>query len=247
MAQSKHRRKGARRLPRHIEGGGRTAIFSEQYRAQRPAPGTVMPTERELRDALGSIPEDFSWDWARLRLTPLFERADGGVDGDPTINTASSLGVAIGFGVEIGPTFARVTRSMATRWEASTEQIEASAFSHLADVVRGVGSRDLQHAVHKGYMTRCLPQPGGWASSAILAGEDEVRRIFGSHDQVFTTPSRNMILSFDATVPMHAILDMTTLFEDADPHPLLLDPFVLRDGRLSWAGLVLDDGDEPLP
>jgi hypothetical protein len=60
MAQSKHRRKGARRLPRRMEAGATTAIFSEQFRAQRPLSGTVMPTERELRDALGSIPEDFS-------------------------------------------------------------------------------------------------------------------------------------------------------------------------------------------
>lgn len=131
-------------------------------------------------------------------------------------------------------------QASAQGWEASTEQIEAAAFTHLADVIQRVSSKDIQHAVHKGNMTRCLPEPGGWASSAILAGEDEIRRIFGHHDQVFAAPSRNMILSFDAAVPINAVLEMTAMFEDADPHPLLLDPFFLRDGRLAWAGIDAD-------
>jgi hypothetical protein len=95
-------------------------------------------------------------------------------------------------------------------------------------------------------MARCLPEPGGWASSAILAGEEEVRRIFGGHDQVFTVPTRNMILSFDASVPAHAVADVTAMMEDADPHPLLLDAFALVDGRLCWTGLASLAEDERL-
>jgi len=249
MPESKHRRKGQRRLPRRLDvGDGRSAILSDAYRAQQPTAGTAMPTERELRDALRSIPDDLTWDWARPRFTPLFERADGsGIDGDPQLHAVTSLGVAVGFGVEVGPTFARVTASMAARWEASVGQIEAAAFAHLAEEIRAVGPKDLQHVVHRGHMTRCLPAPGGWASSAILAGDDEIRRIFGPHDQVFTAPSRNALLSFDAGVPMPVVLDLTAMLEEADPHPLLIDPFVLRGGRLTWMGLALEDFDEALP
>lgn len=219
--------------------GGRTALVSPEYRAQRPTPGTVIPTERELRRALGSIPDDMSWEWAEPRLTPLFERADAsGIDGDPAINAVAELGVAIGFGVEMGPTFVRVTRSMAQRWEASLEQIEAAAFRHLEDIAQRISRKDLQHAVHHGHMMRALPEPGGWASSVILAGEATVARIFGSHDQVFTVPSRNVLLAFDEKVPDHVIADVTTGLEELDPHPLLLDPFVLNAGRLAWTGLA---------
>jgi len=231
-----------------MHAGARTATFSEEYRAQRPTAGTVMPSEGQLRRALASIPDDMTWEWAEPRLTPLFERAHaGGIDGDPTINAVTPLGVAIGFGIEIGPTFARVTRSMAQRWEASVEQIEAAAFSHLERVLEQISRKDLQHAVHQGHMTRCLPEPGGWASSAILAGEETVARIFGSHDQVFTAPGRNMLLSFDASVPAHVIVEMTTGLEDLDPHPLLLDPFALKGGHLSWEGLAQTIPDEPFP
>lgn len=71
---------------------------------------------------------------------------------------------------------------MADRWEANLEQIEAAAFHHLDAAVTRVGARDLQHAVHRGHMMRCLPEPGGWASSVILAGADTVARIFGPQD-----------------------------------------------------------------
>ncbi len=200
-----------------------------------------MPSERELRRALASIPDDLNWEWSRPRLTPLFERADaGGVDGDPALHVVTSLGVAVGFGIEIGPTFARVTKSMAERWEANLEQIEAAAFSHLERVVRRLNRNDLQQAVHQDHMLRCLPQPGGWASSVILAGEEEVMRIFGAHDQAFTLPARNQILSFDERVPAHVVADVTAGMEDLDPHPLMLDPFILKGGLLSWQGLAGD-------
>ena len=224
-----------------------TAVLSDAFRSQEPTPGTTVPSEAELRRAFESIPEDLNWEWARPRLTPLFERADSdGVPGDPALHTVTPLGVAVGYGIEAGPTFLRVTESMAQRWEANLEQIETAAFEHLARAVRAVGPRQLQHAVHRSHMARCLPEPGGWASSAILAGEEEVRRIFGGHDQVLTVPTRNMILSFDASVPAHAVASVTAMMEDADPHPLLLDAFALVDGRLCWTGLAALAEDELL-
>lgn len=242
MAQSKHRRNGRLRLPGRIRAGKRTATLSPEFRAQQARPGESIPTEGELRRAIASVPEDFSWDWARSRVVPLFERGGAeGTPGDPMINTRSQLGVGIGFGVEIGPMFARVTKSMAERWEASVEQIEHVAFENLQRAVSKVDRRDLQPAVFNGHMLRGLPEPQGWASSVILAGESEVMRIFGSEDQVFTAPGRNVLLAFDGTIPARALMEVTVAWEETDAHPLLLDPFVLRDGTLSWAGMLSDE------
>lgn len=204
-----------------------------------------MPTERQIRRALASIPDDITWEWARPRLVPLFERSGAeGTSGDPTINAVAPVGVAIGFGIEIGPMFARVTQSKAERWEASVEQIETAAFEHLDRVTRTLTRRDLQHAVHNGHMLRVLPKPHGWASSVILAGEETLMRIFGGQDQVFTVPARNALLAFDSQVPARVVAEVTIGLEELDPHPLLLDPFVLSDGRLSWEGTAADDEDE---
>ena len=230
------------RLPARIRVGKSTAILSEEFRNQEPIPGTIQPTEADLRRALGAIPDDLSWEWAKARLTPLFERADaGGIDGDPSLHVVTTLGVAIGFGVEVGPTFLRVTKSMADRWEASLEQIEAAAFKHLHDAVRGLSAGDLQHAVHRGHMMRCLPEPAGWASSVILAGADTVARIFGPQDQIFTAPSRSMLISFDASAPLLAIIDVTAGLEELDPHPLMLDAFRLLGARLTWDGVLPEE------
>jgi len=217
--------------------GEAIASISREYRERRPVPGVELPDEQEIRSAIGAIPEDFNWDWARPRLTPLFDRPDAaGLEGDPLLHAVTPLGVAVAFGIEIGPLFASVSRSMAERWEASVEQIEQAAFAHLAEAVARVRATDLQHAVHRGHMARALPEPAGWASSVILAGEAEVIRIFGPQDQVFTAPTRNALLSFDSTVPPQAIAEISMLMEQSDPHPLLIDPFVLEGGRLSWDG-----------
>lgn len=245
MARSKHRRPGKPRYPARITAGGRTAELSAGFREERVPPGSVAPTEAELRQAMESIPEEIGWDWAVTRLTPIFDRHDGGgITGDPTLHAVTPLGVAVGFGIEIGPMFARVTTSMARRWEASLEQIEAAAFRHLERAVADIRPSSLQQAVHRGHLVRALAEPGGWASSVILAGEEAVRRIFGAHDQVFMAPGRNVLLSFDAKTPPSVILDLSMLLEESDPHPLMLDPFRLIDGRLSWDGW-LPAGIEP--
>ena len=109
LAQSKHRRRGRNRLRATFSSGKVRASLSSEFRARRATPGTSIPHQRELLDVLATIPDDFDWDWARTRLVPLFER--GGVQGtvgDPMINALTSLGVGIGFGVEIGPMLARV-------------------------------------------------------------------------------------------------------------------------------------------
>lgn len=242
MARSKHRRKGRNRLPATISIGNMSATLSPEFQARQPTPGASVPTERELHDALATIPDDFDWEWARTRLVPLFERGGAeGTVGDPMINALTSLGVGIGFGIEIGPMLARVTKSMAQRWETSVEQIEHAAFDNLQRAVAEVDRRVLQPAVFNGHMLRALPNPQGWASSVILAGEDAVTRIFGHQDQVFTTPTRNVLVAFDAQVPMRAVMQATMGLEELDPHPLMLEPFLLREGHLIWSGTVSDD------
>jgi hypothetical protein len=151
------------------------------------------------------------------------------------------MGVAVAFGIEVGPMFVPVTASLAERWESSVEQIEAAAFEHLRAVVATISPKAVQHAVHRGHLLRALPEPAGWASSVILAGADEVARIFGPHDQYFTAPSRNALVSFGIGTPPEIISEVTLALEEADLHPLQLDPFALRDGRLSWAGLTDDE------
>jgi hypothetical protein len=243
MAESRQRRKAKPKQPRIVRAGGRTMTFVVTPE-QEADDGLEVPFREEIEAAFRGIPEDLNWEWASKRLIPIFERGYGeGVTGDPMVNTVTSLGVGIGFGIDFGPVFGRVTRSMAQRWEASVEQIEHFAFVHLAEVAATVSSRDLQSVVHHGHLFRALGEPGGWASSMVLAGEDELMRIFGVRDATFVAPARNSLLAFGPGTPARAIDEVTLMLESADPNPLRIEPFVLEAGVLRWEGaeLELDD------
>lgn len=237
MKKTKRRQQAAPPKPSRVTAGGHVLTFSDAYRSQEAMPGVLVPSEDEVIAAFDGVPADLTWEWAAPRLTPLFERGDGArIPGDPNVNVVTPLGVAIGFGVEIGPTFARVTRSMLQRWEARLEQVETAAFEHLGRVAAGLTRSDVQHAVYRGHLMHALVEPGGWASSVILAGEAVLTRIFGDHAQTLAVPTRNQLVSFDATTPLGVVFDVCELQEMSDPHPLRLEPFFLQDGELRWAG-----------
>lgn len=237
MTKSKHRSKkpGKARAVRVGADGGFPDLPD----------GIEVPSEEEIRSALAGIPGDMSWDWAEPRVVPLFERGyDEKTTPDQFVNTASPLGVGIGFGIEAGPLFARITTSMAERWETTVEQLEASAYANLARAAAALTPRDVQPAVHHGHLVRILPRPPGWASSIVLAGDETLRRLFGGHDQVFTVPARNMLVAFDARTPARAIVDVTIGLEELDLNPLMLEPFAFIDGHLTWEGLAPDPLDD---
>jgi hypothetical protein len=235
MAIRIRKRDRQRQFHRRIRAGDRTMTFVQD--GHGPTDGVAVPSIEEIEAALAEVPEDLSWDWARTRLCPVFERGySEGVPGDPMVNTSTSLGVGIGFGIDFGPALGRVTRSMAQRWEASVEQLEHAAFDHLASVVAQLGPQHLQTIVARGHLCRALGEPAGWASSAILAGEPELTRIFGTRDAIFTAPARHALLAFGPETPPAVVAEITALLEADEPHPLELDPFILEAGRLSWEG-----------
>src|SRR3970040_654107 len=118
------RHPGPQRL---IRAGDRTMTFVPADDEMQDS--VELPSLEEIDAALSEVPNELSWDWAAKRLVPLFERGYAeGATGDPMVNTVSHLGVGIGFGIGFGPLLARVTLSMAQRWEASVEQLERAAF-----------------------------------------------------------------------------------------------------------------------
>jgi hypothetical protein len=236
------RKKHRRRAQRLIRAGDRTMTFVDD--ADDARDGVDVPSMDEVNAALAQVPEDLNWDWASRRLIPLFERGYAeGVSGDPMVNSVTHLGVGVGYGIDFGPCVGRLTRSMAQRWEASLEQIEHAAFAHLAEVAAGVVSGDLQSVVHQGHFFRVLGQPEGWASSVVLAGDAELIRIFGVRDAVFTAPARHCLVAFAPGTPARVVAELTVQLESMEPHPLVLDPFILEDGRLRWDGLA---DEEPM-
>ena len=86
-------------------------------------------------------------------------------------------------------------------------------------------------------IVRALATPEGCATSVLLV-PDALRRIFGDGDQIFTAPSRGLLLAFPIETPTESIDLLTEEAQRLDPHPLLLAPFRLSTGRLTWDGVA---------
>lgn len=235
----KLRRRKARKQRSHrlIRAGDRTMTFVQSADGDEDG---FEPSIQEIEAAIAEVPDELDWEWSSRRLIPVFERGYAeGVTGDPMINSVTSLGIGIGFGIDLGPMVGRVTRSMCQRWEASVDQLERAAFAHLAEAVAGINPSDVQPIVLQGHFFRALTVPLGWASSVILAGEPELIRIFGTRDAFFTAPTRHTLLAFGPGTPTRVVAGITVECELQDPHPLQLDPFLLQDGLLLWEGALM--------
>ena len=86
--------------------------------------------------------------------------------------------------------------------------------------------------------TRGVP----WGSSLLLV-PSELRRLFGSQDQIFLAISLASLMSLPMTAPPKVARQVVEEFESEEAWPLMLDPFYLEAGTLFWNGA--EDDDEP--
>ena len=114
----------------------------------------------------------------------------------------------------------------------------------MANLERRVGAipdSAVQHAVMSGRAFRLLRSPSGCASSVLLI-PDQLRRLFGGHDQMLAAPGRHILLSFSIEMPTIAAAQIAVDIEQDELAPLFLGPFLLSDGTLIWDD-VPDDLD----
>ena len=74
---------------------------------------------------------------------------------------------------------------------------------------------------------------------------DELKRLFGGHDQVFGAPGRHTLVSFPTDMPTATAADIHVEMEMEELMPLFLLPFAMEDGRLMWSDREFDDDDLP--
>jgi hypothetical protein len=83
-----------------------------------------------------------------------------------------------------------------------------------------------------GRIVRIAQRPS-WVSSLLLVPE-ELKRLFGAHDQVFAAPGRGTLLSLPIDMPGSVAAEIVVDFERSESYPLCIDPFALCDGKLEW-------------
>jgi hypothetical protein len=194
---------------------------------------------RALSRAVRRMPNPVPWDWAAPRLIPLLS-GPGFDDPDlPLVRLTSELGPAIEFGLEIGGLFVTVDRLVAERWECSADQLLERGLANLRERAARIAPDQVVGGVISGRTVRILRDKPAWASS-ILLDLPSVVRLFGEHDQILVAPTTRCLVSLPIDTPSRVAADIVVDFE-GPLTSLFLDPFVLEDGVIHWAGDVTDE------
>lgn len=199
----------------------------------------VARRQRALRRAVRNMPNPVPWDWAAPRLMPLLSGPQFDDPDLPLVRLTSALGPAIEFGLDLGGVFVTVDRLVAERWECSADQLLERGLANLRERAARITTDQVVAGVMSGRTVRVLRDKPAWASS-ILLDVPTVQRLFGTHDQILAAPTTSCVVSVPIDTPSRVAADIVVDFE-GPLTSLFLDPFVLEDGALHWAGSVSDD------
>lgn len=217
-----------------------------------------MPTSEAVAEALESIPDEAPWAWAALRVLPVIRGRRVQVIDDVELETMGfrplsafptlemAPGIEVAFAIEVDVVWVTVDQRQLDRWEMTVQALVPAAMANLRRT-----ARTWQGSVYAdcldGVRVRALEGWPHWATSLILVS-DELKRLFGAHDQLFLAPYACNLLSLPIDVNRDFAADLVDLFGIVNPRSLLLGvpAFALRDGELSIEELpaVPDDPDD---
>lgn len=204
----------------------------------------MVPTSEAVAEAMESIPDGAPWPWAALRVLPAIRGLRVPVIEDaelekfgfrplsafPTVEMAP--GIDVSFAIEVDVVNVNIDQEQLDRWEMTIAQVAPAAMANLHRVV-GTWTGTAYPDSTDGVTIHLLQGWPHWAASLILL-PDDLKRLFGSHDQLFIAPYACNLLSLPIDVDRDFAADLIDLFGTINPRSLLLGmpAFALRDGEL---------------
>ena len=189
--------------------------------------------EPRFRGALRRLDaHGFAWDDVASEILPVFERARPfSYPVDPPALTVLPPGVTVGFGVDAGPAFMRISTTHLAHWPVDLAGLAARALGNLARRAREADERDLLRDSVADVPVVVFQSHDGWASTTVLL-PDEMDRLFGARPALFVAPSRDLLIGLPVDVDLEFATWLTEEFEAADPNALRLEAFEWRDGTV---------------
>jgi hypothetical protein len=217
------------RTDRHDRSEDHLAAGAAQWLARDP----------RARALLGRI-DDHGLTWRDIagHVLPVFERAHP-YDVEPPAHAIVPPGVTVGFGVDLGPAFARVGASQLEHWPVDLDGLTERALRNLRRRTRHARDYDLIREPIGGVTTVAFQSRDGWASTAILVPE-AIERLFGPRPALFIAPSRDLLLGLPDDVDLGFATWLAEEFEAEDPNALRLEAFEWRDGAIRCRPLARD-------
>jgi hypothetical protein len=220
-----------------------------------------VPTGEAVAEAIASIPEALPWAWACFRVLPMVRGqripylSDDDLEelGFEPASAFPSLamppGVDVTVAIEVDPVVISIDQSRLDAWDLTLEHVAGVALANLRRVVRTWSGSVYEDTSFPEAPARMLEAWPHWAVSLLLLPE-ELKRVFGAHDQLFVAPYHCNLISLPVDMDRDDVADLVDLFGYLNPQSLLLGlpAFVLRGGELSveeLPGLDANDDDWP--
>jgi hypothetical protein len=182
----------------------------------------------------------FTWDAVADDILPVFERARPfSFNVDPPALTALPPGVSVGFGVDAGPAFMRVSTKHLVGWNVDIQTLATRALENLAGRARRLHARDVRLGQIDGIEVDLFESGDGWASTAVLL-PDAIGRLFGPAPSMFIAPWRDLLVRLPVDVDLAFATWLTEELESEDPNALRLEGFEWRDGEMRCRPLLRD-------
>jgi hypothetical protein len=135
-------------------------------------------------------------------------------------------GIWTGFGIDIGPAFSHVSRTLLDGWDVDEATLLATALDNLAGLVRR--EPPVVDSLQVGGVQVTAIQGQGWGSSLVLA-PDLLRPLLDPTPRVLLAPIRNTLLALPDDVDADLALDLWEAITDGAHDELEVEP-------LRWTG-----------
>ena len=180
----------------------------------------------------------FAWDDVASEILPVFERArPSSYPVDPPALTVLPPGVTVGFGVDAGPAFMRISTAHLAHWPVDLPGLAVRALDNLRNRARDADERNLLRDSVDDVPVTVFQSHDGWASTMVLL-PDAMDRLFGRDPALFVAPSRDLLIGLPIDVDPAFATWLTEEFEAMDANALRLEAFEWRDGSVGCRPLA---------
>jgi hypothetical protein len=201
-----------------------------------PLGGPIDPAmQRRAIDAFAGFDPSGPWSEVAPSIMPLLKRVRHPFPAQAApIHLRVPPGVWTGFGVDVGPMSAHVSRELQARWGVDDATLLGTALENLRR--RAVEDPPIVEATTWRGAETIAVQAQGWGSALILA-PDRLGSYLGDEPRTLLTPVRNTLLCLPDEVELELVVSLWEVFAEGSNDELDVDP-------LRWTGSTVIAYDE---
>jgi len=204
----------------------------EAFEGPPLGPGMTTASPEHVLAALEGFDPAMDWAKARELVKPLLpRRRPFPVDIPDRVTVMLPPGIAVGFGLDLGPAFAFVGEELMRSWGVDRLALTDVALANVRRIADGLDSRTVvRMSVHD--IPVLALQSGMGISSTLLLAPDLVPRLFGRGPHMLLAPMRDLLLALPGDVDLDFAEWLSDEFEALDPNHLHLGGFLHENGAI---------------